>query len=71
MSRGETIGCGWNIRKNQVYFTVNGKVVAPRKGEAAAFDGVTGRFYPTGTRPKHWAACAARALTQPQCGSRT
>ena len=39
-SKGDVIGCGWNIRRKQVFFTLNGEVLEP----AVAFEGVTGQF---------------------------
>ncbi len=37
---GDIVGCGWNIRSGELYFTKNGEYLG------SAFDSVQGRFYP-------------------------
>ncbi|GAB5369199.1 hypothetical protein AAMO2058_001385000, partial [Amorphochlora amoebiformis] len=43
---GDTLGCGWDVRRRKVFFTKNGKMIEPKRGTDAAFDSVDGFFYP-------------------------
>jgi hypothetical protein len=45
---GDVIGCGWNLRKNTVFFTKNGELLTAKDAPTTtnAFENVTGRFYP-------------------------